>query len=394
MAQHSQSPLTPLNPESAAGIARSSEELRLWSKAANAVIHLGNSALEEQLFKNATLVAEAIREHHPQSSRRSQPEREALDVYHQLFNRLFNNNDLAKASIADIPPENKRVAGNMSYAIGARKRRSKLIEAYAQASNTAPTAASQVQNDQHDQRTSQAKQGIRSRPIKVIEDAVVGPIEKAAKKYRRAQEKLLSLQKRTLPNTDTKNKAETKANNALRQYLLAVQSKIQTARNNSLHKVVHSNDQYRNPIDNAILQDHLTPYDFDRLHTISRHDVPSGINEVEDGRWLLVAKFSDPMRRPQIIGVDFDEESGKFNAARLTLDQGLSALQNATSSREVRIQAAQKALADEWHRNDFDEVHAPIHEAVKAFSPSTADSIHNHDEDPVKIPDTDTGPQC
>ena len=205
---------------------------------------------------------------------------------------------------------------------------------------------------------------------------------------------MLSLQKRTLPNTDTKNKAETKANNALRQYLLAVQSKIQTARNNSLHKVVHSNDQYRNPIDNAILQDHLTPYDFDRLHTISRHDVPSGINEVEDGRWLLVAKFSDPMRRPQIIGVDFDEESGKFNAARLTLDQGLSALQNATSSREVRIQAAQKALADEWHRNDFDEVHAPIHEAVKAFSPSTADSIHNHDEDPVKIPDTDTGPQC
>jgi hypothetical protein len=153
-------------------------------------------------------------------------------------------------------------------------------------------------------------------------------------------------------------------------------------------------DKYKNPIDNAMLQDQLRPYDFDRLHSVSRHDVPSGTNDVEDGRWLLVTKFADPLRQPQIIGVGFDEERGKFNAVPLTLEQGLSVFQNALTSPKDRIQAAQHAIIKEWGRNDFEGIHAPIHEAVKNYPSAEADTIIRRiEENHAKTLDSDMGPQ-
>jgi len=343
----SQPPLTPLNHDLAAGIARSPEALRLWSEYANTIIQLGNAADEAQLFNNAVMIAEAIREQHPHNMRRTQPEREALDVYHTLFNRRFNSNDLVNISNADAPEENKRATGDIRHTMEARNRRSTRTDAVAHAPNAAPTAGARTRHDQQTPRPPQAQRSMRTKPIQVIEDAVIGPIEKAAKKFHEAQEKLFSIQNRTRVNIHAKNKAEIKASNALRQYLLAVQSKIQKARNNSPHTADRTKDQYKTPIDHAMLQDQLTPYDFDRLHSVSRHDIPSGLSTVEDGRWLLIAKFADPMRRPQMISIEFDTERGQFNAAPLTLDQGLSALQSATTASKERVQAAQDSMSRE-----------------------------------------------
>jgi len=454
MAQPSPTPLDPLNPQDAARIAGSVDELLQWNKSVHALLQQENATKSEQLFQNAASVAEAIRQLHPQSGNRSHVERNALDTYDHLVGDRVNVSDIAngaligtgkflseshesakrfidegKEGIANVSFDGvkqklEHAADSVNHVIDTAKTLSDHPEIVAPALHAIPGAASQAWNEKLDHLSQQFSQGMRSanpgeelaiaavagtageiagmrsRPIKVIEETVVGPIETAAKKYYEAHDELRSARK-LAEHADAgqdahhnHSQAQQKANQSLSDYELSIQHKIQEARNNTPHEPDYSRSQYKNPIDQAILKDQLTPYDFDRLHSVSRHDVPEGAKDVEDGRWMLVAKFADPLMRPRVIGVDFDEDRGKFNAVSLTLNQALSTFDNALTSPKNRIHAAQQALTNEWDRNNFEGIHAPIHEATKTFPEGTANTvIRRIEENHAKSQEIDHGPQ-
>lgn len=454
MAQPSPTPLDPLNPQDAARIAGSVDELLQWNKSVSALLQQENAAKSEQLFQNTASVAESIRQMHPQSGNRSHAERDALDTYDRLVRDRISisdvasgaligtgkflseshasaqrfidesKEDLANISVAGVTQQLERASESVTHAIDTAKTLSEHPEIVAPALSAIPAATSQAWNEKLDHLSQQFRQGMRSanpgeeitiaavagtageisgmrgRSIKVIEESVVGPIEAAAKKYHEAHDELRSASK-LAEHADAdrdahhnQSQAQQKANQALSDYELSIQHKVQEARNNSPHEHDDSRNQYKNPIDHAMLKDQLTPYDFDRLHSVSRHDVPEGANGVEDGRWMLVAKFANPLMPPRVIGVEFDEERGKFGAVSLSLDQATSTFDNALTSPKNRIHAAQQALTTEWDRNNFEGIHAPIHEATKNFPEGTASTIIRQiEENHAKSLAVDNGPQ-
>ena len=96
--------------------------------------------------------------------------------------------------------------------------------------------------------------------------------------------------------------------------------------------------------------------------------------------------------RPRIIGEGYN--GIQFKAEPLSLDQGLAVFSNAISSPQDRIHAIRAALTNEWERNNFNGIHAPIHEAVKNFPDGTANTvIRRIEENHAKSLDADNGLQ-
>jgi len=454
MAHPYPTPLDPLNALDAAKIAGSADALLQWNKSVSTLLQQENAARSEQLFQNTASVAESIRQLHPQSGNRSHAEREALDAYDQLVSNRVNITDLANGALvgtgkfmseshasaqqflnethenlanfnlASATQKIEHATASLSHAIDTASALIEHPEILETAMNRASGTASQAWNEKLDQLSQQFKQGMRStnpgeelaiaavagtlgefsgmrsRPIKTIESSVIGPIETAAKQYHEAHDELRVARKLAEHADDghdahrQHSEAQEKSNQALNHYEHSIQQKIQDAKNNTTHE--HDNDwgKIKNQIDHTILKDQLTPFDFDRLHSVSRHDVPEGDHGVEDGRWMLVTKFADPKMRPRVIGVEFDDDRGKFNAAPLSLSEAMTAFDNALTSPRNRIQVAQQALTNEWERNNFEGIHAPIHEATKNFPEGTANNvIRRIEENHAKSQEVDHGLQ-
>lgn len=454
MAQQPNSPLAPIDHAHAIEIASSQQDLLQWNKDVDTLIQQGNATNSQSLFKNVATIAEIIRERHPHSGNRSHPERDALGTYDRLVADRTHYSDLANGvmigtgklmsegavhgrqfinektrAFADLSSAElmqnvtRQTAASVDHAIDTTKAIYANPEVIFQVAQALPATASHAWNEKLDHLAEGIKQGMRStnpgeeigivvaattgkelvemrgRSIQAIEQHVVGPIEAAAKKYHAAQDELRAASKLAHPeaNADThydKHLAQVNADQKLSDYEQFVQHKIQDARHNTPHTSDDAKSQYKNPIDTALLKDHLTPHELDRLHSISRHDVPQGHHEVEDGRWLLVTKFADPTMRPRIIGVGFDEEQARFTTVSLDLNQGTSVFQNALTSPKSRIQEAQEALRTEWERNAFEGIHAPIHEAVKNFPDDKANTIIRRiEENHARMLDADDGVQ-
>lgn len=454
MTHPSPTPIDPLSAQDAAKIAASAEALLHWNKSVSTLLQQEGAAESEQLFQNTASVAESIRQLHPQSGNRSHAEHEALDTYDRLVADRVNVTDLANgalvgtgkflseshASAQQFLNETRENLANLNVASAAQKidhatasmshaidTASALIEhpeIVATAMNATPGATSHAWNEKLDQFSQQLKQGMRSanpgeniaiaaiavtfgefagmrsRPIKVIESSVIGPIETAARQYYEAHDELRSARKLAEHADDGHDahhqhaRAQEKSNQALNDYELSIQHKIQDARSNTPHEHDDAKDKYKNPVDHTALKNQLTPYDFDRLHSISRHDVPEGDHGVEDNRWMLVTKFADPLMRPRVIGVEFDDDRGRFNTSLLSLNEATTAFDNALTAPINRIHAARQALTNEWDRNNFEGIHAPIHEATKNFSEGTANSvIRRIEENHAKLQEVDHGQQ-